>query len=261
LDQGLQTASAVKFIALDGGALVKSEQINRRWPTLTDYAAGAVMRVDWKQDIHGVRILTIRDLLRHLGSRHVSVRGVAERLAVSEEQARKIARELLERGWIEREPQERGNAAFYSVTAAGSALACTKAVPRIGRRKANQLLEAFVQRIDLVNSRDCLLHHVAEARLFGSYIDPLAEDLGDIDIAIRLVRRPVNGRDPVKYALKRADYLGKRTGSSSRATFYCANELRAVLVARSPYISLADMCDLEEIKAASMPLWPAHHTL
>jgi DNA-binding MarR family transcriptional regulator len=214
------------------------------------------MRVDWKQDIHGVRSLTIRDLLRHFGSCRVSVRGVAERLAVSEEQARKIARELLERGWIEREPQEGDNTGFYSVTAAGRALACAKAVPRISRCKANQLLEAFVQRVDLVNSRDCLLHYVAEARLFGSYIDPLTEDLGDIDIAIRLLLRPVTGRDHVKYALKRADDLGKRTNRRFRATFYCADELRAVLVSRSPYISLHDMCDLEEMKTASRLITP-----
>jgi predicted nucleotidyltransferase len=216
----------------------------------------AVMRVDWKQDIHGIRILTIRDLLRHVYNCRISVRGVAERLAVSEEQARKIARELLERGWIEREPQEGGDTAFYGVTAAGRALACAKAVPRIGRRKANQLLEAFVQRVDLVNSRDCLLHYVAEARLFGSYIDPLAEDLGDIDIAIRLLLRPVAGRDHAKYALKRADDLGKRTNRRFEATLYCANELRAVLVGRSPYISLHDMYDLEELKTASRLIMP-----
>jgi hypothetical protein len=216
---------------------------------------GVVMRVDWKQEIHGLRILAIRDLLRHFSGRCLSVRAVAERLAVSEQPAQKLMRELLERGWIVGEPEEAGNKALYRLTAAGMALACAKAVPRIGRRKANQLVEAFVQRIGLVNSCDCFVHYIAEACLFGSYIDPLAEDLGDIDIAVSLLLRPVNGRDHINYALKRANDLGKRTHSSSRATFYCANELRAVLVGRSPYISLHDMCDLEEMKAASMPLF------
>jgi predicted nucleotidyltransferase len=152
-----------------------------------------------------------------------------------------------------------GQPTHYKATAAGRALACAKAVPRIGRSKADQLVEAVVQRIGLVNSNDCLLRYVAEARLFGSYIDPSVEDLGDIDIAIRLELRPVNGRDHKEYAFQRADYLGKSTDSSFRARFHCESELRATLVGRSPYISLHDMSDLEEIKAASIPLSPAPH--
>jgi predicted nucleotidyltransferase len=47
-----------------------------------------------------------------------------------------------------------------------------------------------LRRAEIGNARDDLLHWVTEVRVFGSYLTD-SDDLGDLDLAINLERRPV----------------------------------------------------------------------
>jgi hypothetical protein len=167
---------------------------------------------------------------------------------INESEAARLGETLVAKGWAERAEREQ-----YALTPAAKSLSCAKAVPRIDRSKADKLLADFLKRVDLVNDNDDLVFYVAEVRLFGSYIDPTANDFGDIDIALNLVIRPIVGRDWKDYATRRADSRGKspyRYGED-----HGRDEVRAILKARSPYLSLASMVGLEQLETKSQPLF------
>ncbi len=74
----------------------------------------------------------------------------------------------------------------------GNALRMAGLVSRMSRAKAEKLLKGVLDRVAEINERADLLHWVTEVRVFGSYLTE-TDDLGDLDLAIKLERRPVKG--------------------------------------------------------------------
>jgi predicted nucleotidyltransferase len=102
--------------------------------------------------------------------------------------AQTLIDQLLKDGMVER--CRDGNRPTNKTTMKGSALALTNFVPRVNRAKTEKLLKGVLERVAEINARADLLHRVTEVRVFGSYLtDP--DDLGDLDLAIKLERRPV----------------------------------------------------------------------
>ena len=65
-----------------------------------------------------------------------------------------------------------------------------KFIKRISRAKANKILSSLMERIKELKEDTYYISYVTEARVFGSYLDDKAEDLGDIDIQIDLGLKP-----------------------------------------------------------------------
>ena len=65
-----------------------------------------------------------------------------------------------------------------------------KFIKRISRTKADKILSDLLERIKQLKEDNYYISYVTEARVFGSYLDNNAEDLGDIDIQIDLGLKP-----------------------------------------------------------------------
>src|SRR4051794_7101952 len=59
---------------------------------------------------------------------------------------------------------------FFQVSDIGRPLANNRLVPRNGRAKAEQIIDAFLGRVPQVNARAELLYRVAKVHAFGSFI-------------------------------------------------------------------------------------------
>jgi predicted nucleotidyltransferase len=135
----------------------------------------------------------------------------------------------------------------YKTTTKGNALALTDFVPRMNRPKAEKLLTGVLERVAAINSRDDLLHWVAEVRVFGSYLTDTA-DLGDVDLAIKLERRPAGETGGYAWAeacLEMARRSGKKFGSYLDELTYPERLVWRMIKNRSPYISLHGTDELD----------------
>lgn len=223
-----------------------------------------VMRVDWNEKICGVPVIRIRDLLRYLGHDQFSQDFVADDLKLNSDEAKTLVEDLLKRGLIE---SARGPAfgifhgsmesERYQVTMAGNALANARAVKRINRKRADELLVSFIDRVKAINADDAYGYYVPEVQVFGSYLDSEAKDLGDIDIALDLALRPIIGRDIVKYSHSRASQSGRSLPGFLDRIGYAETEVRSILKNRSPYISMHPLSDLKATGATAKQVFAA----
>jgi hypothetical protein len=136
----------------------------------------------------------------------------------------------------------------YTTTMAGNAMRMTGFVPRVNRAKAEKLLADFLRRVAGVNARDDLLHWVTEVRVFGSYLTD-SDDLGDLDLAIDLERRPVEKTGEYSWAnacVEMARRSGKTFGTYMDELVYPERLVRQLIKNRSPYISLHDTKELDD---------------
>lgn len=131
---------------------------------------------------------------------------------------------------------------IYRVTDEGHATGMKSLVPRMSRTAAEALLEEVLARVARINSDGELLHYVTEVRVFGSYLTE-SEDLGDLDLAIKLERRRGEG-EWVKAAQALADKSGRSLNFFQRLTFP-ETEVRRRIKSRLPRISLHERAGRE----------------
>ncbi|SEC95465.1 hypothetical protein [Bradyrhizobium erythrophlei] len=158
-------------------------------------------------------------------------------------QARNLIEALLAHDLIRRGDRESDGRIVYHVTDNGHATGMKTLVPRMTRSTAEALLQKTLERIAKINSDPELLHYVTEVRVFGSYLTD-TDDLGDIDLAIKLVRKRVRG-EWVKACHDLADKSGKTLSFFQRLT-YPETEIRRRIKSRLPRISLHETSELDE---------------
>jgi predicted transcriptional regulator len=170
---------------------------------------------------------------------------IAKRIPDQTAAAQALIDQLLKDGMVER--CKDGNRPTYKTTMKGNALALTDFVPRMNRAKAEKLLKGVLERVAEINARADLLHWVTEVRVFGSYLTD-TDDLGDLDLAIKLERRPIEGTGChpwVEACLEMARRSGKTFGSYLDELFYPDTLVRRMIKNRSPHISLHDTDELD----------------
>ena len=126
-------------------------------------------------------------MLRRLRPDSWTVKEAARLLKVSEVQARRLVYRLGKLGYVEVVPQRRPGT--WRNTMAGNALANASALSPISRAEASRQFEAFLVRVAQVNADESLPHRVGKVIVFGSFLSD-QERIGDLDLAIRLDRRP-----------------------------------------------------------------------
>lgn len=228
------------------------------------------MRIDWNEEICGIPLLRIRHLLRKAGNKRFIAAYVAAVLRISQKKSDTLVDELVARGWLERsktQSHDRSRAVYFKTTVAGNAFKISRAIRRIPRAKAEVILERFLERVKAVNADDDFGWYVVKVRIFGSYLDDRFEDLGDIDLGIEYAMRPIIGRDIVTYSEERAKLSGRVSLPWFQTITFVQHEVRQILKARSPYLSLHSLEDIRDIKAKSKLLYrapkkdakPRHH--
>jgi hypothetical protein len=149
----------------------------------------------------------VRALLRRLRPDSWTVKEAAPVLKVSEGAARRLVYALRVLGYVEVVPQQRPGT--WRNTMAGNALANASAAPPISRAEASRQLQQFLERVALVNADDALPQRVGKVVIFGSYLSN-QDRIGDIDLAIRLDRRPQFAERWTEVVLARAESAERR---------------------------------------------------
>jgi predicted nucleotidyltransferase len=210
------------------------------------------MRISKNEKIANLPILQVRDWLRKVRRPHCFRKEhVASYFAFSERKAGELLRELKKRGLVELQDGKFGRQGYHQVTVKGNALAMARAMPPITRAKAEELLAGFLSRVVQVNSRDELAYYVHEVRVFGSYLDRSAKDFGDVDIALDVRQRKIEGRDIVKYSEDRARQSGRHFVSWLHMLDYAEVDVMRLLKARKSYLSLHSIGDIAATGARS----------
>jgi predicted nucleotidyltransferase len=213
------------------------------------------LRLDKNATIAGQPIKRVRELLRRMGSAHWSHREIADFFHIDDVKAHALIDEMAVRGFLQESEQRPGNSSrFYECGPQGSRLASARLLKAITRQKADVIIATLLQRVERVNARPELLERVCEVRVFGSYLEE-REDFGDIDVAVRTERKEGSGKDWVRESLRRADMSGRTFSSYLDRLSYGHTEVMRLLKARSRYLSLHTMDDLEAIGALSRILF------
>jgi hypothetical protein len=198
------------------------------------------MRLQSNTLICGIPARDLRDMFRYLRE-GVRADHVALRLKINTGEADALIRDLVARGYLELSA-ERDD--MHELTEKGNAVINARFLKPISRARADVLAKAFVERAETVNANAHLVWIVEEVVVFGSYADPAAPDVADLDLAVTLLWRP--GMNSVtKESEHRADRSGKCSGQWLRRMIYGETEVKMLLKNRSPYISIHRMDDLE----------------
>lgn len=165
------------------------------------------MRLRPDEKIAGRPALYVRELLRRLRRDSWTVKEAARLLEISEGEARRLVYALRALGYVEVIRRQRPGT--WQNTMAGNALANASAAGPISRAEASRQLEGFLVRVAEVNADDSLPHRVGKVVIFGSYLSG-QERIGDLDLAIRLDRRPQFANHWAEVVLARAESAERR---------------------------------------------------
>ena len=191
------------------------------------------MRVSKNDTICGLAAPTARQLMRaYFDDRPVEV--ACDILGVSQDAARDQMRAFEAAGYV-----ERGGLAhaagddWWATTVKGNALANASFGKPISRATATRLLGQVIERARAYNADPARLLTVTEIVVFGSYLDPAVDPLGDLDLAVSTVRRDTDGQRYVDKVLEYARASGRSFSAFHDRLFWPARELRMILKNRS----------------------------
>ena len=204
------------------------------------------MRVSKNDSICGLDAPTARQLMRaYWAERPVEVAcGI---LDAGKDAAQHLMRGFEAAGYVERSRLARtAGDDWWVTTVKGNALANAGFGKPISRATATRLLPQVIDRARGYNADPSRLLTITEIVVFGSYLDPAADPLGDLDLAISTVRRETDGKQYVNKVLAYAQASGRHFSAFHDRLLWPARELRMILKNRSPAISITDE-DIREL--------------
>ena len=198
------------------------------------------MRVSKSDTICGLAAPTARQLMRaYYDDRPVEV--ACDVLGVNHDAARDQMRAFEAAGYVERSglAHARGDD-WWTTTVKGNALANASFGKPVSRATATRLLGQVIDRARAYNTDPARLLTITEIVVFGSYLDPAVDPLGDLDLAVATARRDTDGQRYVDKVLEYARASGRSFSAFHDRLFWPARELRMILKNRSPAISITD---------------------
>jgi hypothetical protein len=138
------------------------------------------MEIDTKETVHGVSIIAIRNMLKI--PQGFTPLYVQNKLKADTARAELILKYLCDKGFIKFEKE------YWRVTMLGNSFSQAMATPRIYRKTAEDQLQKFLERVNIVNSQEKYLCGVTAVVVFGSYLTD-KDRLGDLDVAFSLVSK------------------------------------------------------------------------
>jgi len=197
------------------------------------------LRVSKSDTICGLAAPTARQLMRaYYDDRPVEV--ACDVLGVNQDAARDQMRAFEAAGYVERSGLAHGKGEWWATTVKGNALANASFGKPVSRATAMRLLGQVIDRARAYNADPSRLLTVTEIVAFGSYLDPAADPLGDLDLAVSTVRRDTDGQRYVDKVLEYARASGRSFSTFPDRLFWPARELRMILKNRSPALSITD---------------------
>lgn len=198
------------------------------------------MRVSKNDIICGLAAPTARQLMRaYYDERPIEV--ACDILGIGQDAAREQMREFETAGYVELSKRARAAGDDWLITTVkGNALANASFGKPISRATAARLLAEVIERARSYNADPVRLLTVTEIVVFGSYLDPAADRLGDLDLAVSTVHRDTDGDRYVDKVLEYARASGRSFSAFQDRLFWPARELRMILKNRSSAISITD---------------------
>lgn len=198
------------------------------------------MRVSKSDSICGLAAPTARRLMRAYYDEH-PIAVACEILGICHDAARDQMRAFETAGYIERAKlAPAAGDDWWVTTVKGNALANASFGKPINRATATRLLAEVIERARSYNADPARLLTVREIVVFGSYLDPDIDQLGDLDLAVSAVRRDTDGERYVDKVLEYARNSGRNFSAFHDRLFWPARELRMILKNRSSAISMTD---------------------
>jgi hypothetical protein len=159
--------------------------------------------------------------------------------------------EMIARGWLEPHKDRNGKTdGSYRCSTAGRSLALANLLNAMPRAKADKVVADLIDRARAINANPELLYWVKELRAFGSFITK-SRDLGDLDIAYELERRPIgNSAEWSKAVRQRVEASGKKIAFPMNL-FYGQTEVELILKNRSSSLSFHAIDDWKQLKVKS----------
>jgi hypothetical protein len=199
------------------------------------------MRVSKSDSICGLAAPTARQLMRaYYEGRPIEV--ACDILGIGQDAARVQMHAFEIAGYIERAELARatGDDDRWVTTVKGNALANASFAKPISRATATGLLAEVIERARSYNADPARLLTITEVVVFGSYLDPDTDRLGDLDLAVSAVRRDTAGERYVDKVLAYTRASGRSFSAFHDRLFWPARELRMILKNRSSAISITD---------------------
>jgi predicted nucleotidyltransferase len=198
------------------------------------------MRVSKNESICGLAAPTARQLMRAYYDEH-PVEVACEVLGIGQDIARDQLRAFVTAGYIERSKlASSAGDDWWVTTVKGNALANASFGKPISRATAARLLAEVIERARSYNADPARLLTIKEIVVFGSYLDPATERLGDLDLAVSTVRRDTAGERYVDKVLEYARTRGRSFSTFHDRLSWPARELRMILKNRSTAVSITD---------------------
>lgn len=163
------------------------------------------MRLSKTDSVSGIPAPIARALMRRIGGRSWYRTGVEETLAdYGVADPARAAQALISDGLLEPKAEFNGEPIFEA-TVRGNAVAMASFGRLITRATADRLVAGLLERAKDYNSDGTKPLFVKRLRLFGSYLDPETDRLGDVDVEVQLVdRNGLSDDDRLRY--------GRRSG-------------------------------------------------
>ena len=148
------------------------------------------MRIDAKSELYGLPALQVREILRNFpsGGQTTSWEYACRKLDLKK--AKRLVRDLLRDGLIETAEWKgkKLDDGYYCRTEAGNRLALAKARP-LKRKTAEKMLTSLITRAEAINADSKLCFQIRTLVVFGSFLNPQADVLGDLDIGYHMEAR------------------------------------------------------------------------
>lgn len=198
------------------------------------------MRIIPTSRIAGHPAVVIRDLLRGLGGGLWGWIDVAARLGASRAVAQRVITRLVTGRYVRRDWTFTEGGPWYSRTTKGNRLALASAAPPLKRQTAERQLQAFLDRVAIVNGDPFFLYRVSKVVLFGSMLTA-APQVSDVDIAIVMQAKLGHARqrpaedERILYARL---VEGRRFHNLAEEVWWPKQEVRLFLNSRSRAISI-----------------------
>lgn len=146
------------------------------------------MRIERGQLIAGFPAIGIRNMFRRLYN-VIHEDNIVELLGTSKVRAKLLLKELVQAGYLERKIDHLRRK-YYSTTPLAMRLKNASAAAPVPRSKADQMLLDLRNRAEMVNLDPDYTWRVSKLVVFGSYLDKSKDKLGDVDVMVKLDRKP-----------------------------------------------------------------------
>ncbi|MFC3897986.1 hypothetical protein ACFOWZ_41520 [Lentzea rhizosphaerae] len=197
------------------------------------------MRLSKDQLVEGIPAEQARELMRIYRVNPGLTEFAVDLLEVGEADAEKLLERFVEAGYLEIAERDRNGVAWWFTTIRGNALANASFAKPITRATAQRHLDGFLERVRTYNADRSKPYSVTRVTVFGSYLDSTQDRLGDLDLAIQVVRR-----GSTEEYLKRRDAItaasSRRFGSYFERLVWPLRELGLYLKDRKPAINITD---------------------